>query len=93
MKNQLFEKLKESLVSILPVTLIVVILNFTPLINLTTYEVIMFCISAILLIIGISLFNLGADLAMQPMGEQIGSSLIKIKNMAIILLICFVLGF
>ena len=53
----------------------------------------MFCISAILLIIGISLFNLGADLAMQPMGEQIGSSLIKIKNMAIILLICFVLGF
>ena len=50
MKNQLFEKLKESLISILPVTLIVVILNFTPLINLTTYEVIMFCISAILLI-------------------------------------------
>ena len=33
MKNHLISKIKEALISILPVTLIVTILNFTPLIN------------------------------------------------------------
>ncbi len=37
-------------------------------------------------------FNLGADLAMQPMGEQVGSSLTKTKKILLILSVCFVLG-
>lgn len=76
----------------MPVTLIVVILNFTPLINLSSYELIVFIISALLLILGIGLFNLGADLSMQPMGEQVGSSLMKTRNLPLILIVCFVLG-
>ena len=92
MLKQLWNKIKESLVSVLPVTLIVVILNFTPLINLSTYEIIVFVISALLLILGISLFNLGADLSMQPMGEQIGSALMKTKKMRIIVIVCFMMG-
>ena len=92
MLNQLWYKIKESLISVLPVTLIVVILNFTPLINLSTYEIIVFLVSALLLILGISLFNLGADLSMQPMGEQVGSALMKSKKMRIIVLVCFMMG-
>ena len=56
--------------SVLPVTIIVIILYFTPLVHLTNYELIVFIVSAIFLILGIGLFNLGADLAMQPMGED-----------------------
>ena len=92
MLQQLWHKIKEALVSVLPVTLIVIVLNLTPLIDLTLYEVIVFSVSAILLIIGIGLFNLGADLAMQPMGEQVGSALMKTKKIPIIILVCFMMG-
>lgn len=92
MIQQLWHKIKEALVSVLPVTLLVLVLNFTPLINLSNYELFVFIISAILLIVGIGLFNLGADLSMQPMGGQVGSSLIKTKKIAIILIVCFVMG-
>ena len=89
---QLWHKIKEALVSVLPVTLIVIVLNFTPLLNLSTYEIIVFCVSALLLILGIGLFNLGADLSMQPMGEQVGAALMKSKKIPIIILVCFMMG-
>lgn len=92
MLNELIGKLKESILSVLPVTLIVVILYFTPLLNLTTKEFWTFIVSAVILIIGIALFSLGADMAMGPMGEKIGSSLVKTNKIKIILLICFVMG-
>lgn len=92
MLQQLWHKIKESLVSVLPVTLIVIILNLTPLIDLTLYEVAVFSVSAILLILGIGLFNLGADLSMQPMGEQVGSALMKSKKIPIIVIVCFLMG-
>ena len=88
----LWDKLKESLISVLPVTFIVLILNLTPLINLSGKEVLIFLVCNVLLILGIGLFNLGSDLAMSPMGEHIGSSLIKSKKIPIIILVCFVMG-
>ena len=93
MNKELFLKIKEALVSVLPVTLIVIILNFTPLINLSIDELIVFAISSIFLIIGIGLFNLGADLAMTPMGSHIGSGLTKSKKIGILLSVCFALSF
>lgn len=92
MLKVLLTKLKESLISVLPVALIVVVLNFTPLIDLTSEELIAFLVSAVFLILGIGLFNLGADLAMTPMGEQVGSGLTKSKKLSLILIVCFVLG-
>ena len=85
MKNLLLVKLKEALVSVLPVTLIVIILNFTPLINLSPKEILVFSICAVLLIMGIGLFTLGADVAMTPMGEQVGSGLAKSKSLKVLL--------
>ncbi len=92
MGRLLWNKIKEALISVLPVTFIVLILYFTPLVSLTNYELVVFLISAILLILGIGLFNMGADIAMQPMGEKVGASLMKTKKLHIITLICFVLG-
>ncbi|MDE6660406.1 MAG: DUF1538 domain-containing protein [Anaeroplasmataceae bacterium] len=92
MLKLLWVKIKEALMSVLPVTAIVIILYFTPLVSLTNYELIVFIVSAVLLILGIGLFNLGADMAMQPMGEQVGASLMKSKKVKIIVLVCFVMG-
>lgn len=92
MKHLLFSKIKESLISVLPVTLIVIILNFTPLINLEVKEIVVFSVSDIFLILGIGFFTLGADVAMTPMGEHVGSGITKSKKLNLLIIISFVLG-
>ena len=92
MLKALWIKFKESALSVLPVALIVIILNCTPLVNFTTTETVIFSCCALVLIFGIALFNLGADIAMTPMGEQIGSSLPKAGKFKTLLLVCFVMG-
>ena len=73
--RELKDKIVEALVSALPITAIVYILALTPLIDLSAVELITFTIGAVLLVLGIGLFNLGADLAMTPMGSHVGSGL------------------
>ena len=88
----LFSKLKESLISVLPITAIVLIISFTPLVDLTTTETVAFAVCAVLLILGIALFNLGADLAMTPMGNHVGEGLTKSKKVMILVAVCFFMG-
>ena len=71
MKKALLAKLSEALVSVLPVAALVLILSFTPLAPLSWLQRVVFFVSALLLVLGIGLFNLGADLAMTPMGRHI----------------------
>ncbi len=92
MKNILLSKLKESVISVLPITLIVIALNFTPILNLTIVEVIAFSVCAVFLIMGMALFNLGADVAMTPMGEKVGFGLVKRGSLSLLLIVCFCLG-
>ena len=92
MFKALFLKLKESLISVLPVAAIVLILSFTPLLELTVTETIAFAVCAVFLILGIGLFNLGADLAMTPMGEHVGSGLTKSRKIMVLIAVCFVMG-
>jgi len=87
-----FSKLRESLVSVLPVTLIVLLLNLTPLVSFSRQETIVFLASAAVLILGMGLFNLGADIAMTPMGEQMGSGLSRTGSVSVLLLVCFIMG-
>ena len=90
--KELWEKIKEALVSALPVTAIVYILAMTPLFDLSGTELITFTIGAVMLVLGIGLFSLGADLAMTPMGTHVGSGLSKQKKLGLLLTVCFVLG-
>ena len=85
-------KLREAFISVLPVTVVVLILAATPLVNFTGAELGAFCVCAVFLILGIGLFNLGADLAMTPMGEQIGGGLTKSRKIAVLLIVCFLMG-
>ena len=90
--KELWLKIKEALVSALPITAIVYILSLTPIFDFSHAELIAFSIGAVLLVLGIGLFNLGADLAMTPMGTQVGSGLSKQRKLGLLLSVCFVLG-
>ena len=88
----LLKKLSEAFISVLPVTAIVFLLNLTPIVNFSAREIVVFLISSIFLVLGIGLFNLGADIAMTPMGEHIGSGLSKTKKISLLLAVCFLMG-
>ena len=90
--STLQDKLKESLVSVFPVTLLVFLLAVTPWVDITPRELTVFGLSALFLILGISLFNLGADMAMTPMGQYIGEGLTKSRKLGILLSISFLMG-
>ena len=92
MFKALWSKITEALISVLPVTVIVLIMALTPFVDLTVPELLAFIGSAVLLIFGIGLFNLGADLAMTPMGEHVGEGLTKSKRAAILLSVSFIMG-
>lgn len=92
MKRLLFGKIKEALISVLPVTLIVLLLNMTPLLDLSLRELTVFNLSAVFLVVGIGFFTLGADVAMTPMGEHVGSGLTRSGNLRLLLSVCFALG-
>lgn len=90
--KELRSKISEALVSALPITTIVYILALTPLFELSAVELVTFTAGAVLLILGIGLFNLGADLAMTPMGTHVGAGLSRQKKLGLLLTVCFVLG-
>ena len=90
--NSLRAKLKESLLSVFPVTLLVFLLSITPWVDITPGELTVFGLSALFLVLGISLFNLGADMAMTPMGQYIGEGLTQSKRLGILLSVSFVMG-
>jgi len=85
-------KIKEALISVLPVTAIVIFLNLTPLVNFSAKETGVFLVCSIFLILGIGLFNLGADMAMTPMGEYMGAGLSKSKKIWLLLAVGFAMG-
>lgn len=92
MLKKLKGKIIEALISVLPVTLIVIILNLTPLVDFSAKEIGLFCGCAVLLLLGIGLFNLGADLAMTPMGKYVGEGLTKSRKLMLLISVCFIMG-
>lgn len=86
------EKVVESLFSVLPIVIIVFLLclyisPMQPDLLLT------FLVGALMLIIGMGLFSLGAEQSMTPIGNQIGTALTRTKNLPLILAVSFLLGF
>ncbi len=92
MRQKLKEKIMESLTSVLPITVIVLLLSFT-LTPMPTGTLMMFLVGAVMLIVGMGFFSLGADIAMMPMGEEMGNNLGKRKHLWIVAAICFLIGF
>ena len=92
MYDKLKEKLKESLTSVLPITLIVLVLSLT-LVPMEVGTLALFLCGAALLIVGMGLFELGAEMAMTPLGRGLGTGMIRTKKLWLIVLGCFFMGF
>jgi hypothetical protein len=50
-------------------------------------------VGMVMLIIGLTLFSLGTDLAMMPMGEHVGSALLSSRNLPLMVAVLFIFGF
>ena len=85
------EKMKESLVSVLPIVAIVMILCLT-ISPIQTDLMLCFLLGALLVIFGMGMFSLGADISMTPIGNKIGTAMTKTKNLPLILVVSFALG-
>ena len=93
MKELLKQKISESISSVLPITLIVLILSFTNLAPMPAGMLILFLLGSVMLIVGMGFFSLGTDLSMMPMGTEVGRSISASKKMIIIVFLCFLIGF
>lgn len=91
MRKSLQEKIVEALTSVLPITVIVLLLSFT-LAPMPVGTLMMFLLGAVLLIIGMGFFSLGADMAMMPMGDGIGGQLTKSHKVGRMLVVFFLIG-
>jgi len=90
--KELRGKIVEALLSALPITAIVYVLALTPWFHFSGAELITFTVGAILLVVGLGLFSLGADLAMTPMGTHVGAGLSRQRKLGLLLGVSFVLG-
>ena len=77
--------------SVLPIFAIVLVLSIS-LVPMNPGILVMFLFGTIMLIVGMSLFTIGSEISMQPIGEGIGSQLSKSKKLLLPVVICFALG-
>ena len=86
------EKTREAAISVLPIVAIVIVLCLFVM-PMQADLLLCFLIGALMIIAGMGLFSLGAEVAMMPIGSKIGTALTKTKNLPLILGVSFLLGF
>lgn len=91
MNPKLKEKTLESLSAVLPITGIVFIISIF-LVPMELGTIAMFLSGAVMLIIGMGFFQLGAEMSMTPIGESIGAQISKVTKVPVALLIGLVMG-
>ena len=90
-KQILLEKLKEAAASVLPISLIVMAICFI-LVPVDTGLMLSFVLATAMLILGMGLFTLGAEMSMTRIGNYMGSKLTKSRKLPLILFVSFALG-
>ena len=90
--NVIISKFKEVLFSVLPITLMVLILNFT-IAPVGTVLIIRFIIGSVIVVLGLTIFLLGVDMGITPLGSLTGTSLAKTNKLWIVLIAGLILGF
>ena len=90
--NVIISKLKEVLYSVLPITVIVLILHFT-ISPIDTALLIRFLIGAVLIILGLTVFLIGVDIGITPIGNNLGATIAKTNKIWIVVSSGIILGF
>ena len=90
-RRKLKEKWQEALQAVLPILCIVLALCFF-IAPVSPSILLCFLMGAVLILIGMMLFTLGAEISMTPMGERVGSCLTASQNLVVIVFVSFLLG-
>lgn len=90
--NLVKQKLAESFKSVFPIAAIVLILSMTLISDFSAGYMVLFLMGAVFLVIGMSLFTMGAEMSMQSLGTEIGSSMAKSGKLWLIAFISFIIG-
>ena len=70
------DKLREAIASVLPITFIVLMLCFT-ITPIPNSMLVSFAFGAVMLVVGMAFFTLGADTAMTPIGNKVGACITR----------------
>ncbi|MBQ3647646.1 MAG: DUF1538 domain-containing protein, partial [Spirochaetia bacterium] len=85
-------KLKETCISVVPIMAIVLLLNFT-IAPVGAGNLARFLVGSLLVIIGFTLFQVGADLGISPIGQKVGASLTAKRSLPLLIGSAFAIGF
>ena len=88
---KLKSKFEEALKAVLPVMAIVLVLSFT-IAPITPSILLCFLVGAVMVMVGMMFFTLGAEMSMTPMGEKVGARMTQTKNLPVIVVLSFILG-
>lgn len=91
MNPKLREKTLESLSAVLPITGIMLLISIF-LVPLELGTMVLFLSGAVMLILGMGFFQLGAEMAMTPIGEGIGVQISKTKKVLLVVAVGFIMG-
>ena len=89
--NVISEKMKESVASVLPITLIVALLGLF-VVPVSSGLMLSFLIGSVMIVVGMGLFTIGADLSMTQIGNHIGARMTRTRRLGVILVLSFLLG-
>lgn len=90
-RNLLKDKMQEAVSSVLPITLIVLMLCFT-ITPIPNSMLVSFAFGAVMLTVGMAFFTLGADTAMTPVGNKVGACITRSRKVWVIVFVSFLLG-
>ena len=89
--KNLYEKLNEAIAAVLPILVIVLALSLS-IAPMPSGLLLAFLFGGVLLVLGMMLFSLGAELAMEPMGQHMGAEITRSRKLSVILSMGFLLG-
>lgn len=90
--NVIVSKFKEVTFSVLPITVLVLLLSFT-ISPIETPMLIRFMIGSMFVVLGLTIFLFGIDMGITPLGDLTGASLAKSNKLWIVLTSGLILGF
>ncbi len=74
-----------------PITIIVLILSMV-LVPMSTGTIVLFMLGACMLVVGMALFQMGADMAMTPLGKGIGAHMTQSRRVWLLVVLGFAMG-
>ncbi len=89
--NNIKEKTKEAIKSVFPIVIIVCLISVI-LVPVSSGVMLTFLSGSLMLIFGMMLFTLGAEMSVSPMGSHVGNFLTRSRKVGIIVAVAFVLG-